>query len=102
MKSILLCIVLLFCVTIYAQTEISGNVKDNNGLPLLGTNVIITGTTKGTVTDFDRNFKLSVSKEPPFTIEISSVGFKNGIIQITKNNQTINAKLEEGTSLDEI
>ena len=46
---------------ICAQTiEVSGQVTDETGQPLLGANVIIKGTSKGTVTDFDGNYSIKV------------------------------------------
>lgn len=45
-----------------AQHKIKGNVVDENGEPVLGANVIIKGTTYGTVTDIDGNFSLNVRK----------------------------------------
>lgn len=102
MKTFLPFLLLLFCFTIHSQTTITGSVVDNNGLPILGANIIATGTSQGTVSDFDGNFTLTVTQNPPFSIEISSIGFESRSFQVTTNNQVINAVLVEGTSLDEI
>ena len=75
---------------------------DNNGQPLPGANIIVTGTTTGTISDYDGNFSLTVNQDPPFTIQISSVGFETVDQEITTNPQTIDVTLSEGTSLDEI
>lgn len=93
---------LFFCFTSYSQTTVTGNVVDNNGLPILGANIIVTNSSQGTVTDFDGNFTLTVSEPLPFSLEISSVGFGSKSFEITTNNQVVNAVLIEGTSLDEI
>ena len=79
MKAFLLFVALLFSIVTFAQTKVTGNVTDNNGVPLLGANIIVTGTAEGTVTDFDGNFILTVSTQPPFNLEISSVGFNPGL-----------------------
>jgi iron complex outermembrane receptor protein len=102
MKTSLPFLLLLFCFTVHSQTTITGSVVDNNGLPVLGANIIATGTAQGTVSDFDGNFTLTVTQSPPFSIEISSIGFESRTFQVTTNNQVINAVLVEGTSLDEI
>lgn len=102
MKSILSLLLLFFCVTTYSQTTISGAVTDENSQPIPGANVIIVGTSTGTVTDFDGNFVLTVSQEPPFTLQASSVGFSTVNQDITANQQTVNFILKEGTSLDEV
>jgi hypothetical protein len=51
---------LLLCVELYAQErELSGRVLDEDGKPIAGANVLIKGTPKGTVTDFEGHFKIS-------------------------------------------
>ncbi len=102
MKTFFPFLLFLFCLSVHSQTTITGNVLDNNGLPVLGANIIVTGTSQGTVTDFDGNFTLTVSEQPPFAVTISNVGYETATFQITSNNQVINAVLVEGTSLDEI
>lgn len=102
MKTFFPFLLFLFCFSAYSQTTITGNVLDNSGLPILGANIIVTGTSEGTVSDFDGNFRLTVSVQPPFTISVSSVGYESQSYQITSNNQVVNSVLNEGTSLDEI
>src|SRR5690606_11074823 len=88
----------------YSQTTVvKGTVVDQNGQPIPGANVVIQGKAIGTVTDFDGNFALDTSEEPPFTISISSIGFVAGKAQVTQNNQTISVTLNEAeTQLDEV
>lgn len=53
----------MFTVTAWAQTvSITGTVVDEQNEPLIGVNVMIKGTSVGTVTDFDGNFILSGEK----------------------------------------
>jgi len=93
---------LFLCVNIYAQTTVKGNVSDESGLPLIGANVIVIGTTSGAVTDFDGNYSLKVDLNPPFSLKVTSVGFADSTLEVTANNQTINFVLKEGNILDEI
>ena len=102
MKTILRTFVLLFCVASFAQTTVKGTVNDDGGLPLPGANIIIVGTSTGVVTDFDGNFTLEVSQTPPFSVQVSSVGFQSQTSEITSNNQTLSVVLEEGSFLDEV
>ena len=102
MKTILKTLVLLFCVASFAQTTVKGTVNDASGLPLPGANVIVVGTSTGVVTDFDGNFILNVSQNPPFSIQVSSVGFQTLSQEITKNNETLAITLDEGSFLDEV
>ncbi len=102
MKTILKCIILLFCGTSFSQTTISGTVTDDSGQPIPGANIIILGTSTGTVTDFDGGFTLTSNQNPPFTIQASSVGFETVTQEVTSNGQTFDLVLVEGTSLDEV
>ena len=56
------------------QVNLRGTVKDANGEPIIGANVLEKGTTNGIITDFDGNFTLSVSKNA--TLVISYIGYK--------------------------
>ena len=64
---------LLSSTLLYAQAEISGTVVDPTGETVIGATVMEKGTSNGTVTDFDGNFKLKV--ETGKTLVISYIGF---------------------------
>lgn len=62
LKRILMSTLLILVSTImYAQTEITGSVIDETGEGVIGATVMEKGTSNGTVTDFDGNFKLNVA-----------------------------------------
>ncbi len=87
----------------HAQTTVQGTVKDGAGEPVPGANIVIIGTTTGTVSDFDGNFTLATSQNPPFVIRVSSIGYTEVTTQITSSNQTVAIVLQESqTLLDEI
>ena len=102
MKTITKLYLILFCAFSYAQTSVNGTVSDDSGQPLPGANVIVVGTTTGTVTDFDGNYTFTVDQAPPFSIQASSVGFETATQEVTTNPQTIDFILREGNELDEI
>ena len=64
---------LLLCTIMYAQ-EITGNVTDATGEPVIGATVMEKGTSNGTVTDFDGNFKLKVAAGK--VLVISYIGYQ--------------------------
>ncbi|TXD50015.1 TonB-dependent receptor [Polaribacter sp. IC073] len=104
-KKILLIACIAFgSITMVAQTTVTGTVKDaKTGETLPGANIKIENKAVGTTTDFDGNFVLEVTDNPPFTLEISVLGFKMEKVEVTKNNQIIAVTLTENeTSLDEI
>src|SRR5690606_34083331 len=102
MRTSLSVIMLFLCGWSYSQTTITGTVLDDNGQPIPEANIIVIGTSTGTVSDFDGNFILSAAQEPPFSLQASSVGFETVTERITSNKQTVNFVLKEGTSLDEV
>ncbi|WP_417875358.1 TonB-dependent receptor [Winogradskyella sediminis] len=102
MKTILKLFTMLFCVVSFAQTTVKGKIIDNTGLPLPGANIVVVGTSTGTVSDFDGNYTLTTSLELPLSIRVSYAGFEAQTIEITTNNQTVNVTLLEGNELDEV
>jgi TonB-linked SusC/RagA family outer membrane protein len=101
-KSILIFTLILFITgQLFAQVTASGLVKDKSGEPLPGVNVIIKGTTQGTVTDGNGNYTISdVPAEG--TLVFSFLGKANQ--EIVVGNQTkIDVIMEEDiTNLDEV
>ena len=65
---------LTLCMVMYAQQEITGTVTDAMG-PVIGATVMEKGTSNGTVTDFDGNFKLKVQAGK--TLVFSYIGYKS-------------------------
>ena len=61
-------------IIMYAQQEVTGTVTDDMG-PVIGATVMEKGTSNGTVTDFDGNFKLKVQAGK--TLVFSYIGYKS-------------------------
>ena len=103
-KILLLGLIAFSSVAMVAQTIVTGTVTDlKTGDTLPGANIKISRKAVGTTTDFDGNFVLNVADKPPFTIEISVLGFKTEKVEILNNNQKLDIGLTENeTSLDEI
>ncbi len=102
MKIITLVIMIFLSSITTAQTTISGKVVDNNNQPIPGANIALEEGAVGTVTDFDGLFTLTVEKTPPFTIVVSSVGFKSTTMSIASSLSNLTITLKEGTELDEV
>ena len=86
-KNLLLILMLLCSFQIFSQQiTIKGKVVDenNNGLP--GANILIEGTSTGTVTDADGNFEISVS-DTSATLKITYVGYLTQKLSV--GNQTV-------------
>lgn len=106
MKNLLVAVIVLFgWSALQAQTEINGNVKDESGVPILGANVIIVGTSEGTTTDFDGNFTLTTSLTGTQTVRVSFIGFtaSEETVALSGSTVTLNMVLvESGQQLDEV
>jgi len=103
MRTVLLFSLFLMGIAGHAQTTINGTVKDQNGEPVAGANVVIIGKAIGTVTDFNGNFILQTAEVPPFQIRITSIGYTDFIADVVSAEQTVQAILQESqTMLDEI
>ena len=72
---------------------VSGTVMDENGQPLPGVNVLIKGTTTGTITDKNGEYNIQVSS-PQTVLEYSFVGYKKAYKEIAGRNE-INLKMQE-------
>ena len=101
---VLTLLLLMFsAMTVHAQSTISGSVMDAETQELIpGVNIIVLGSNTGTTTDFDGNFLLNTSASPPFTLEISSIGFASQQIEVVSADQRIDVMLVPGQNLDEI
>ena len=62
-----------FALDVSAQATINGHVKDDTGEGIIGASVVVKGTSNGTVTDFDGNFKLQCQQGA--TLVITYIGF---------------------------
>lgn len=73
--------------------NISGNVVDAKGEPLIGVTVIEKGTTNGAVTDLDGNYKITTKTATPVLV-FSYVGYQTKETHATEN--IVNIVLEDG------
>jgi len=90
---------LLLCnLIMYAQETISGTVVDATGEPIIGATVMEKGTSNGTVTDFDGNFKLKVPAGK--MLLVSYIGYDAQDIAAA-NGMKVTLK-ESSTTLNEV
>ncbi len=83
-----------------SDKKITGTVLDATGMPVIGANVMVKGTTNGTITDMDGKFSLEVSKNA--TLVVSYIGFGNQEVKIgNQTNVSITLK-EDSQALDEL
>lgn len=82
------------------DNKITGTVLDPTGMPVIGANIMVKGTTNGTITDMDGKFSLDVPKGA--TLVVTYVGFANQEISVG-NQTTLSITLKEDSeALDEL
>lgn len=89
-------------VHVYAQdVKISGTViAEADKYPIIGANILVKGTTVGTITDVDGNFSLNVPKDA--TIVVSYIGCETQEIKVT-GTKTFNIVLKDNAiGLDDV
>lgn len=78
----------------------SGTVTDSKGEPLIGVSILVKGTSNGTITDMDGNFKIQAAKGD--VLEVSYIGYASQAITLT-SAQPLKVTLGEDTQvLDEV
>lgn len=82
----------------FAQSKVSGTVKDANGEPLIGVSVVEEGTNNGAVTDINGNYTLNV--KPGAKLKLSYIGFTPKTIKAGSNSQIVMD--EDNTALNEV
>ncbi|GAA5219968.1 TonB-dependent receptor [Membranihabitans marinus] len=81
--------------------NVSGTVVDQKGLPLIGVNVIIKGTDKGTATDFDGRFTIEDVDEQAILM-VSYIGYQSKEIAVNGKTDFSITLVEDSQTLDEV
>lgn len=66
-----------------STNHISGTITDESKLPLPGANIVIKGTSKGTISDFDGNFTIEAT--PDDILQISYLGYESKEVKISND-----------------
>ncbi|MBD0402010.1 TonB-dependent receptor [Flammeovirga sp. EKP202] len=82
------------------QITISGTVKDPDGIPVIGANIIIAGSTTGTMTNFDGGFKLGVPANSK--IIVTSIGYEDKIVNVGTSTELHIVLIEAQEQLNEV
>ena len=86
--------------TVSSTKNISGVVKDETGEPVIGANVVVKGTTNGTVTDMNGQYSLEVPEGG--VLQISYIGYNTQEVKVGSGD-VVNVSLrEDSEALDEV
>lgn len=82
-------------------SKIKGKVRDVSGEGLVGTSVVVQGTTRGTVTDFEGNFELEINPNDR-NLTVNYIGFTTQTIPVSAGNFVDIALKEDVKALEEV
>lgn len=91
---------LLLCFTSATFAQISGRVIDKTGEELIGVNILVKGTTLGTVTDYEG--KYAIKANPGDVLVFSYTGYTAQEVTVADGQTTMDIELSEGLDLEEI
>ena len=90
----------LFLFSLNLSAQINGTVTDTDGEPLIGVNILIKGTSSGTITDFDGKYTLDAPSDA--TLVFSYTGYTDQEVAVGAQT-TIDVILATDTEvLDEV
>lgn len=81
------------------ERQVSGTITDSDGLPLIGVNIIIENTSRGTQSDFDGNYSIKANQGE--VLVYSFVGFST-VRRTVGTEANINVQLLPDATLDEV
>lgn len=89
-------------IQVYAQDiKISGTViSGSDNYPIIGANILVKGTTIGTITDVDGNFSFEAPKGS--TLVVSYIGYQSQEMQVSGNAPIKIVLSEDSEKLDEV
>src|SRR5690554_752732 len=93
-----------FGLLAYAQQSslVTGNVVDQDGEPIPGVNIIIKGTSTGSVSDFDGNFQLQVPDAANAVLVFCFIGFDELEIPVQKRSSLVAVLKPTSRGLEEV
>lgn len=105
-KILVTCIIALASTSsLLAQFAVSGTITDDAGVPVLGVNVTLEGTTKGATTDFDGNYSITDVENGSYTLSASYLGFAsvNKAFTVSGGDVTVNISMvQDAEALDSV
>lgn len=83
------------------ERTITGQVLDSKGEPLIGVSILVKGTTEGTITDLDGNYKIITKSNNP-VIVYSYIGYKTKEVPLRGQTSVSVTLLDDTHVIDEV
>ena len=99
---LILMVTLLFSASLFAQNSytLTGKVTDADNIGIIGANVLVEGTTRGTVTDIDGNYAIEVNQGD--VVQVSYLGYSSQSFTVTNQTSLNITMAEDAAQLDEV
>src|ERR1043166_3839841 len=101
-KFLRLILILLVATPSFAQSVITGVVKDSDGGTAIGANVQIKDTQVATVTDANGQFRINAPQQLPVTIRVTLVGYETQEIEVFEADEALEITLVLDNVLSEV
>ena len=95
---LVMCLMVFGALSMQAQT--SGQLTNENGEPLIGANVLIQGTSVGTITDIDGKF--SIDAKPGDVLVVKYLGYQDQLITVNAGEMVSLQMLPDAQALSEV
>jgi TonB-linked SusC/RagA family outer membrane protein len=85
-----------------ADRRVKGTITDETGIPIIGANVVVKGTTIGVISDIDGNFSIQIPAGSN-ALTITYIGYQSMEIELSRNQQSVEIIMREDmTALEEV
>ena len=80
--------------------KVTGTITDPKGEPIIGANVVVKGSTNGTITDIDGHFSIEVT--PNAILQVSYIGYVAQDVPVGNKDNLVISIHEDTQKLDEV
>ena len=99
LKGLLCCLIMLFGMS-EAMSQVTGTIIGPDNQPVIGANILVKGTTSGTISDLDGNF--SINAQADDVLVVSFLGYSTQEIPVDNQSNISIGLLEDTQALDEV
>ena len=97
----LICVLFFLVQISYAQSTITGTIKDSNGLPLPSASIVVKNTKNGAISDMDGKFSLQIPEKGVILV-CSYIGMQTQEIVVINQKTVDVVLLDSKNQLDEV
>lgn len=97
-------LVLFFANGVFAQQTLSGKVSNNLNEPIIGASIKLSGSNRGTTTNVEGRFTLTLATDKKYEIEVSAIGYKTKLIsdvEVSTNGDELIVILEDNVKAND-